>query len=136
MKLSLLIKSLLLVFLVTTLFNGCSVNDETKNSNSSGTILDTKSHLMFAKSSEFNWSNKSVVISFEDNFQNFTSIEKLAYSLSDNNLKQGITVKLKVVDFQSKSEKVNEIMIESFDLSKGKNQFTIGYNESKPYIIY
>ena len=136
MKISKLIKSLFIGIFLTIFINGCSVNDETKNSSSSSKILNDESQLLFAKSPVFNWKNKKVVVSFEDNFQNFISIEKLGYSLSENNLKQGITIKLKIVDFENKSVNINEIMIESFDLSKGINQFTIGYNDKTPYIIY
>jgi hypothetical protein len=60
----------------------------------------------------------------------------LLYELTDNNLQQGITIKVKVIDYAARSEKINEIMIEPFDLIKGKNQFTITYNGNKPYIIY
>jgi hypothetical protein len=58
------------------------------------------------------------------------------HELTNNNLQQGITIKLKVIDYAAQSENINEIMIESFNLSKGRNQFTIGYNANKPYIIY
>lgn len=136
MKISKLIKSLFIGIFLTIFINGCSVNDETKNSSSSSKILNDESQLLFAKSPVFNWKNKKVEVSFEDNFQNFISIEKLGYSLSENNLKQGITIKLKIVDFENKSVNTNEIMIESFDLSKGINQFTIGYKDKTPYIIY
>ena len=136
MKISKLIKSLFIGIFLTIFINGCSVNDETKNSSSSSKILNDESQLLFTKSPVFNWKNKKVEVSFEDNFQNFISIEKLGYSLSENNLKQGITIKLKIVDFENKSVNTNEIMIESFDLSKGINQFTIGYKDKTPYIIY
>ena len=136
MKISKLIKSLFIGIFLTIFINGCSVNDETKNSSTSSKILNDESQLLFAKSPVFNWKNKKVEVSFEDNFQNFSSIEKLGYSLSENNLKQGITIKLKIVDFENKSVNTNEIMIESFDLSKGINQFTIGYRDKTPYIIY
>ena len=136
MKISKLIKSLFIGIFLTIFINGCSVNDETKNSSSSSKILNDESQLLFAKSPVFNWKNKKVEVSFEDNFQNFISIEKLGYLLSENNLKQGITIKLKIVDFENKSVNTNEIMIESFDLSKGINQFTIGYKDKTPYIIY
>jgi DNA-directed RNA polymerase subunit E'/Rpb7 len=96
--------------------------------------------LVFVKSSTFNWNQRRVEISFEDAFQQFYSVDikdnVLEYELTDNNLRQGITVKLKVIDYATKSEKTNEIMIEPFDLIKGKNQFTIAYNGNKPYIIY
>ena len=136
MKISKLIKSLFIGIFLTIFINGCSVNDETKNSSSSSKILNDESQLLFAKSRVFDWKNKKVLVSFEDNFQNFISIEKLGYSLSENNLKQGITIKLKILDFENKSVNINEIMIESFDLSKGINQFTIGYRDKTPYIIY
>lgn len=136
MKISKLIKSLFIGIFLTIFINGCSVNDETKNSSSLSKILNDESQLLFAKSPVFDWKNKKVEVSFEDNFQNFSSIEKLGYSLSENNLKQGITIKLKIVDFENKSVNTNQIMIESFDLSKGINQFTIGYRDKTPYIIY
>jgi hypothetical protein len=136
MKISKLIKSLFIGIFLTIFINGCSVNDETKNSSSSSKILNDESQLLFAKSPVFNWKNKKVEVSFEDNFQNFISIEKLGYSLSENNLKQGIIIKLKIFDFEDNSVNINEIMIESFDLSKGINQFTIGYKDKTPYIIY
>jgi hypothetical protein len=107
--------------------------------------LDDKleSEIVFAKSSNFDWNNKKVEVSFEDEFQDFLSIEnlskkkgKLGYELSSNNLQQGITIKLKVIDYIKNSVKINEIMIESYDLNKGINHFTIGYNDNKPDIIY
>jgi hypothetical protein len=94
--------------------------------------LDDKleSEIVFAKSSNFDWNNKKVEVSFEDEFQDFLSIEnlskkkgKLGYELSSNNLQQGITIKLKVIDYIKNSVKINEIMIESYDLNKGINQF-------------
>lgn len=136
MKISKLIKSLFIGIFLTIFINGCSVNDETKNSSSSSKILNDESQLLFTKSPVFNWKNKKVVVSFEDNFQNFISIEKLGYLLSENNLKQGITIKLKIIDNESNIEKTSQIMIESYDLLKGINQFTIGYKDETPYIIY
>lgn len=136
MKKSNIIKSVFLGIFFTIFINGCSVNDESKNNVSTSSSLNNESQLVFAKSLSFNWKNKKVEVSFEDDFKNFISIEKLGYELSTNNLKQGITIKLKVIDFEKKAEKVNEIMIESYDLSKGINQFTIGYTDTKPYIIY
>lgn len=136
MKTSILIKSLFIGIFLTIFINGCSVNDETKNDNAESAMLKNESQLMFAKSTILDWKNKKVVVSFEDDFQNFISIENLAYTLSHNNLKQGITVKLKIVDFKNKSEQINEIMIEPFDLSEGMNEFAVGYTNNKPYIIY
>ena len=136
MNISKLIKSSFLVIFLTLFINGCSVNGEAKSGMAENTIQKDKCQLLFEKSPLFDWTNKRVVVSFENNLQNFIPIEKLGYVLSNNNLNQGITVKLKIVDFEDKSEKTNEIMIESFDLSKGVNQFTIGYNDKKPYIIY
>lgn len=136
MKKSPIIKSLFVGVFLTVLINGCSVNYENKSNNSTSKISNGESQLLFAKSSVFDWENKSVVVSYEDDFKKFSTFEKSGYKLTDNNLKQGITVKLKVIDFENKTEKTNEIMIESFELSKGVNQFTIGYNDTKPYIIY
>lgn len=136
MNISKLIKSSFLVIFLTLLVNGCSFNGEAKSGLAETAAMKDKCQILFEKSPLFDWTNKRVVVSFEDNLQNFTPVEKLGYVLSNNNLKQGITVKLKVIDFEDKSEKSNEIMIESFDLSKGVNQFTIGYNDKKPYIIY
>ena len=136
MKTSKLIKSLFIGIFLTIFINGCSVNDETKNGTIESGLFKNESQLMFAKSPVLDWKNKKVVVSFEDDFQNFVSIENLGYTLSHNNLKQGITVKLKIVDFKNKSEQINEIMIEPFDLSEGMNEFTVGYTNNKPYIIY
>ncbi|WP_432672352.1 hypothetical protein [Flavobacterium sp. SM2513] len=136
MKKSNVIKSLFLVIFVTIFINGCSINYENKFGKSPAELLNNESQLLFTKSPIFNWKNKKVVVSFEDDFRNFNTFEKSGYILSENNLKQGITVQLKVIDFFKKSEIVNEIMIESYDLSKGVNQFTIGYNDNTPYIIY
>jgi hypothetical protein len=118
----------------------CSNSYDFKLENAKTKIIPTNSRLVFVKSSTSNWNQRRVEISFEDAFQQFYSVDikdnVLEYELTDNNLKQTITVKLKVTDYAAKSEKTNEIMIESFYLSKGKNQFTIAYNGNRPYIIY
>ncbi len=143
MKNSLLFKCLFLGILLTSIFNGCSVNDRMKfgiweNENGS-----SNNKIIFIKSSNLNWKNKIVQVSFEDEFQNFSPINMKTsdanyteFRLSKNNLEQGVAIRLKVIDFFKKSEKVNEIMIESYDLSKGLNQFTIGYKDNTPFIIY
>jgi hypothetical protein len=118
----------------------CSNSYDFKLENAKTKIIPTNSRLVFVKSSTSNWNQRRVEISFEDAFQQFYSVDikdnVLEYELTDNNLKQTITVKLKVTDYAAKSEKTNEIMIESFYLSKEKNQFTIAYIGNKPYIIY
>jgi hypothetical protein len=60
----------------------------------------------------------------------------VGYLLSENNLRQGFTIKLKITDTIQHAEKTSEIMIEPYDLSRGINQFTIGYNGNTPSIIY
>jgi DNA-directed RNA polymerase subunit E'/Rpb7 len=119
---------------------GCSNSYDPKLKNVETKIVNTNSRLVFAKSSTSNWNQKRVEISFEDAFQQFYPIDnkenELLYELTDNNLQQGITIKVKVIDYAARSEKVNEIMIEPFALSKGRNQFTKGYNANKQYIIY
>lgn len=131
MKNYFLIKYLLIGFFLTFFINGCSVNDEAESRNS----------VLFSKSPLFIWESKKVEVSFEDNFQKFESIDSVStsgkrfgYSLSNNNLKQGVAIRVKVID--SKFEEVNEIMIESFHLKPGLNQIKLGYNNNKPFIIY
>ena len=136
MKLSKLIDWLFIVIFLNILINGCSVNDKFKNDNVISTCLKNESQLMFAKCPNLDWKNKKVVVSFEDDFKNFISIETLGYTLSHNNLNQGITVKLKIVDFENKATQINEIMIEPFDLSEGTNEFAVGYTNNKTYLIY
>ena len=136
MKNAKLFKSILLGIILTVFTNGCSINNESSYTNLSSRSSNKDSQLRFVRSPDYNWKNKKMLVSFEDDFQSFTTIDKLVYKLSQNNLKQGITVKLKVVDFENKSEKTTQIMIESFDLSAGINQFTVAYNNDKPYIIY
>lgn len=142
MKNSLLFKSLFLGVFLTLVTNSCSVNDEVSSSNVVHVFSKNENQILFSKSPNFDWVNKQVEVSFEDNFEKFSEIDpvsnkgiKMGFSLSDNNLKQGITIKLKVTESNS-VEYVNEIMIESYDLSQGKNEITIGYIDNKPYIIY
>ena len=131
-----ILKSIFLSVIVAILVSGCSASDE-------ATTSDKVGQIMFFKSSQFDWKYKQVEVSFEDNFQNFKSIngssvtEKQFVSLlSANNLKQGVTVRLKVLDAIDHSEKMSEIMIESFDLKLGLNQIAVGYKNDKPFIIY
>lgn len=130
---------MLLSVFMAVLLNGCSATDES----SSADFSKNESQIIFVKSPEFEWKNKKVEVSFEDEFKKFLAIDvvskkgaPLRQLLSENNLQQGVTVKLKVSNSLVNFQKVNEIMIESYDLHKGINQFTIGYNDNKPYIIY
>lgn len=130
------------IFLATLIY-GCTVNEERTSENSLKNDLSKKNQVVFSKSPNFNWNHKKVEVSFEDEFESFSSIEVLnkteglpKYALSKNNVQQGITIKLKVIDEIKNSEKINEIMLEPYDLTKGINEFSIGYNENKPYIIY
>lgn len=136
MKNATVFKSILLGIILTVFINGCSINNESSYTKLNSINSNKDSQIRFVKSPNFDWKNKKIVVSFEDDFQSFNAIDNLGYKLSQNNLKQGITVKLKVVDFDNKSEKTTQIMIESFDLSAGINQFTVAYNNDKPYIIY
>ena len=143
MNKSLFIRLFFLGFFPITLFNGCSINEERTSENSHEFDLGTKKHVVFSKSPKFDWNRKKLEVSFEDAFEHFLSIDvlnnsgnQLGYALSKNNVQQGITIKLKVIDEIKNSEKINEIMLEPYDLTKGINKFTIGYNENKPYIIY
>jgi hypothetical protein len=136
MKNATVFKSIYLGIILTVFINGCSINNESSYTKLNSINSNKDSQIRFVKSPNFDWKNKKIVVSFEDDFQSFNAIDNLGYKLSQNNLKQGITVKLKVVDFDNKSEKTTQIMIESFDLSAGINQFTVAYNNDKPYIIY
>lgn len=136
MKILSLFKLTLLGVFLTIFINACSLSNDESDQKSVNQIV-------FFKSSQFNWKSKKVEVSFEDNFQMFSSIDtstikrnQRKFGLSLNNLKQGIIIKLKLIDLFDKSEKFNEIMLEPFDLSKGMNEFAIGYNNEKPYIIY
>jgi hypothetical protein len=139
MKSTRLLKFLFLGFSLTFIANRCSVNEE-----ASAKITAKKANeISFLKSPLFDWKNKKVEVSFEDDFENFESIDtvsiygtQLGHSLSNNNLKQGIIIKLKVIDRVKSIDIINEIMIESYDLSSGINQFNIGFNNNKPFIIY
>ena len=139
MKKSNLIKSIFIGILLTFFINGCSVNEDAESRSS----IDKENLILFSKSPLFNWGTKKVEVSFEDDFQKFESIDsvsisgtRLGYSLSDNNLEQGFAIRLKVIDPITKSQQIDEIMIESFQLKSGLNQVVLGYNNSKPYIIY
>jgi len=143
MKKSYKTSSFFLAILLAFCANSCSNLDKNKAKIVDNLDDKLESEIVFAKSSNFDWNNKKVEVSFEDEFQDFFSIEnlsknkgKLGYELSSNNLQQGITIKLKVIDYINNSVKINEIMIESYDLNKGINHFTIGYNDNKPDIIY
>lgn len=143
MKISVFFKYLFFAVLITAITNGCSVNDEIASNRSVEFLSKNGNQIIFVKSPEFNWKNKVVEVSFEDAFQKFSKIDlvneqgnKMAYSLTKNNLEQGITIKLKITDTINHSEHVNELMIESYDLVKGKNDFLIGCNTNKAYIIY
>ena len=129
-------KRYLLGIFLTLFFSGCSISDEKKEEK-------FEHRIVFAKSPNLDWKYKKVEISFEDAFQDFLSIEQLSkknddlgYVLSNNNLKQGITIKIKVVDLFKNTIDLNEIMIESYDLNQGLNEFTVGYNDNKPNIMY
>lgn len=134
-----LIKYILLGIFLTIITNGCSVNEESESSKLNG----KENVILFSKSPQFNWGTKKVEVSFEDDFQKFGCIDsvsisgdRLGYSLTNNNLKQGVAIRLKVIDLNSKLEKVDEIMIESYHLKSGLNQVALGYKNNKPYIIY
>lgn len=135
------LKSLFLGICLVAMVNGCDVSEEEKSNFDLTKVAE--SQLFIKKSAFFDWKNRDVVISFEDSFDNFSDInaasedgKTIGYILSENHLKQGVTIRLKTVDNQTKTEKVAEIMIESYDLKEGKNQFTIGHINNKPYIIY
>lgn len=141
MKNTVLFKTLFLGICFIFLANGCDVNDD--KATSKDFFSNKENQLFINKSADFDWNNCKVEVSFEDDFEKFSNIEmvskkgaRLGHLLSENNLKQGITIKLKVIDNKSRSEEVAEIMIESFDLKKGKNHFTIGHTNNTPYIIY
>ncbi len=143
MKSSFLFKSIFLAILLTSFLNGCSVNDSMNFDLWENGKSNSNSKIVFIKSSDNNWKNKKIEVSFEDTFQDFSPIDQKSLSenhkgfvLTTNNLKQGIAIRLKVIDFLKNSFKIKEIMIESYDLSKGLNQFTIGHKDNTPFIIY
>ena len=143
MKNAMVSKSLISGLFFTVFLIGCSLNDTGVTTYEISNSKNIHNQILFTESKAFNWDNKRVEVSFEDDFNTFLPIDttmkkgtKLGYSLSENNLKQGLTIKLKVIDFKRHTQKTNEIMIESFDLSEGKNQFTLGHKENTPYIIY
>ena len=143
MKNLLFIPTLFFVIFLTSIITSCSSTDENSRVEvARGANTDSNS-IVFEKSAASDWKNKKVEVSFEDAFQKFSPIDafaqngkKVGYGLSNNNLKQGLTIKIKVSDSITSSEKINEIMVEGFDLEKGINEFTIGCNENKAYIIY
>lgn len=143
MKISIIFKSLFLAVLLTAIANGCSVSDEIKSNRSVEFLSKNGNQIIFVKSPEFDWSNKIVEVSFEDALQEFLTVglvseqgNKMGYSLTANNMKQGLTIKLMITDTTDNSQQVNELMIEPFDLVKGKNDFLIGCNTNKAFIIY
>lgn len=136
MKIITVLKFIFLIIFLIFIVNACSIKQD-----EDATFEAHK--IVFLKSTQFNWKNKKVEVSFEDAFQQFLSIDSISsnksrneFSLSVNNLAQGIAVRFKVVDEVQKKYKITEIMIEPYDLSRGINQFSIGYTDNKPYIIY
>lgn len=134
-----LLKFLFLGLFLTLITNRCSVSDRV---NSKASMVPV-AKIQFFKSPRLDWKNKKVEVSFEDDFQEFklvdtkeTARNQSQLVLSTNHLKQGITVRVKMIDMNKKIEKINEIMIESYDLPKDINQFAIGYNENTPFIMY
>lgn len=99
-------------------------------------LANAENKLLFKKSDAFEWEAKNIQVSFEDELKDFFFIEDSQYFLSLNNIKQGIIVKIKLIDQREHIEKVSEIMIESQYLSNGINEFLIGYQDNTPYIIY
>ena len=141
MKNTVLFKTLFLGIFFIFLANGCDVNDD--KAASKDFLSNMENQLLINKSTDFDWKNCKVEVSFEDDFENFSDIDvvskngkKCGYVLSENNLKQGLTIKLKVMNYHSRAEDIAEIMIEPFDLKEGKNELTIGHNNNMPYIIY
>ena len=59
----------------------------------------------------------------------------MGYKLTDNNIKQGFSVRFKIIDSDNKSEYINEIMIEPFKLKTGKNNLILGYHNNTPTIL-
>lgn len=136
-------KFLFFSVLVILVIDGCSTNEHDLSSKTIDFGSKSQSQMVFSKCPKLDWRHKKVEVSFEDAFQHFAVIEGITaeekaegHALTENNLKQGLTIKLKVTDLKTKSEQINEIMIEAYDLQKGINEFTIGYSDNKPYIIY
>ena len=143
MKKSFTVRIFFLGIFLNAVFNSCSTSDYSKLEKSDAKFSLIENQICFAKSATIDWKNKKVTVSFEDAFEKFSNIEKESpeethsrFSLSKNNLKQGITIQLKIQDLFNKSEKIAEIMIENYDLTSGLNEFTIGHKNNKPYIIY
>lgn len=140
MKKSSFLKFLFIGFFLTVFVNSCSIGDD-NSSKKFDFFKDDKNQIVFHKSPNLSWGNRRVEVSFEDNLDQFYKMDivsqegiRVGYALSENNLKQGITIKLKITEVD-KIESISEIMIEPYELEKGKNDFTIGYIENKPYII-
>ncbi len=143
MKIFLLLKFLRIGVVVAFVIAGCAEGNDNAMIRSTDPSFKNESQILFAKSPNYNWKNKKVEVSFEDSFQKYVAVDAVSKTgkstgllLSKNNLQQGITIKLKVTDTVVRTKKTNEVMIESYDLHKGTNQFTIGYNDNKPHIIY
>lgn len=139
MKTTVSFKSIIFGLFIVVFINGCSSEDEILLNNSK----ESDNVILFSKSPEFDWNHLKVEVSFEDNLEEFKPIEsglisgnKLHYSLTKNNIEQGIIVKIKMLNLQNHLEKTKEIMIEHFDLKSGENEIVIGYTDYKPYIIY
>lgn len=116
------------------LINGCSIRDD------ESTFKENQ--IVFLKSSNYNWNNKIVRVSFEDDFENFKTLNgvsrsgvQIGYNLTDNNIKQGFSVRFKIINTDNKSENINEIMIEPFKLKTGTNKLIIGLHENTPTIL-
>lgn len=140
MKSSTLCKFLFLGVFLTVFINSCSLgeDDSTKKLDF---YAEDKDQIVFQKSPNLSWQKVKIEVSFEDDLDKFYKIDtfsqegiQLGYALSTNNLKQGITIKLKITD-EDYIDTISEITIEPYELKKGKNEFTIGHLDSKPYII-
>lgn len=140
MKSSTFLKFLFFGVFLSFFINSCSVG-EYNSSKRLNFYSNDKDQIVFQKSPNLSWRNKKVAVSFEDNLDTFNKVDtvskngvRLGYALSENNLKQGITIKLKIIDID-KTENISEITIEPYEFEKGKNEFTIGYIDNTPYII-
>jgi hypothetical protein len=104
-------EGVLLAVVAAAIAIGCSNSYDFKLEDAKTKTIPTNSRLVIVKSSTFNWNQRRVEISFEDAFQQFYSIDvknnEFVYELTDNNLQQGITIKLKVIDYATKSEKTS-----------------------------
>ena len=134
MKSQRILKAFFVTLFAFFLINGCS------NRDGESTFKETQ--IFFLKSSKYNWDNKLVKVSFEDDFDDFKTLNvvsnsgvKMGYKLTDNNIKQGFSVRFKIIDSDNKSEYINEIMIEPFKLKTGKNNLILGYHNNTPTIL-